>query len=391
MKKIITVLVLTAMLLCTLGVAASAESYIDKVPPTCEYSVTVKKANPAVVKKDGVIDVAGGEYIKAEVPLTELSINFGDSAAYTCGDLMSRTLEYYFSWDDTHGFNFAVKYLAKGTVDGDTYDGYATNFPEGTPDEDGRTKDDFCYNLGLNFASGTNKDTGLALLYYSVSKDIATGNYIKGHWNQLGYSGAYNPTAGQDFVVNYPGDGSVVYEWSVPFSEILSVAAADGVSFNFNLTACAGTTTAEKPQGNNWTVSLGQQGFLVASSKDNAPATAVLSTEMIPSIVDDDTTVAPAGPATSDDKTTPAPTQPVTTRIETSIVTETVIVTDTNGEIVTDNDGNQVTEVVSEVVTNVVTDAPSAPTSPITGDPAVIAAVVAAISACGVVVAKKRK
>ena len=91
--------------------------------------------------------------------------------------------------------------------------------------------------------------------------------------------------------------------------------------------------------------------------------------------------------------TTTAPTQPATTEVVTEVVTSRIAVTNEVGE--TDSDGQVVTEVVSEVFTSVVTEAPTqAPEgnkAPVTGDPLIIAAVVAAISACGVVVAKKRK
>ncbi len=393
MKKLLTGIILSAMLLGSLGVAASADSYMEKEPPTCTYEVTVQKADPAVVKKDGIIDVEGGEYIKADVPFSELSINFGDATVYNAAEATAHTMEYYFSWDDTNGFNFAVKYFAKGSYNGFDYDGYYTNIPAGT--DPANPGDDFLCNMGLNFTSGKHKEVeGWSLFYYAIGRklDDPTG-YLTGHYNQLGNSGTYSAVGGRDFEVAYPGDGSVIFEWSVPFSEFLSTAPADGVSFGFTLSACAGNDTAETAYTNNYSISLGQSGFGVASSPDNANATAILSTAPIKN--DEVETTAPDNiettTANGGNATTPAPTQPATTRIESSIVTETVPVTDTNGEIVTDTNGNQVTEVVSEVVTNIVTDAPSTPTSPITGDPAIIASVVAAISACGVIVAKKRK
>ena len=86
--------------------------------------------------------------------------------------------------------------------------------------------------------------------------------------------------------------------------------------------------------------------------------------------------------------TTPAPTQPATTVVE-SVEVE---VTDGDGNVVTDTDGNAVTEVVTTIITEAPTQSAGQDTSsPVTGDPMIIAAVVAAISACGVVVTKKRK
>ncbi|MBQ8523694.1 MAG: hypothetical protein IJ457_03640, partial [Clostridia bacterium] len=67
--------------------------------------------------------------------------------------------------------------------------------------------------------------------------------------------------------------------------------------------------------------------------------------------------------------------------------------TDGDGNVVTDTDGNAVTEVITTIITEAPTQSAggNAGGSPVTGDPMIIAAVVAAISACGVVVAKKRK
>lgn len=72
------------------------------------------------------------------------------------------------------------------------------------------------------------------------------------------------------------------------------------------------------------------------------------------------------------------------------MVTETVVVTNSAGEAVTNEKGENVTEIITEIVSNVVTDEQQTQ-APMTGDPAVIASIVAMISACGVVVAKKKK
>jgi len=388
MKKIIT-LVLAVMLLATLAISAMAETYMEK--PSCEFEVTVKKADPAVVKKDGVIDLEGGEYIKADVPFEELAVSFATSEAYMAADAMAHTMEYYFSWDDTHGFNFAVKYFAKGNYDGTDYDGYYTNIPEdfGFEEDSEVTGDNFLCNMGLNFCSGKHpEDENWTLLFHAIGKTL-DGTYMNGYYQQRGASGSYLPVGGQDFEVAYPGDGSVIFEWSVPFSEILNVTPADGVSFTFFLVGTAGATTTEATFGNNWSVALGQGGFMVAASEDNRPATAILSAEPIkasaPVVTTAPETTTPDAPVT----TAPVTTAPATS----SVVTSVDKVTDTDGNVMTDGDGNDVTT----IVTSILTDAPTQDNndndvnSPVTGDPMVIAAVVAAISACGVVVAKKRK
>jgi len=406
MRKLFTILMVAAMLLTALGVAASAETYMEK--PSCEFEVTVKKADPAVVKKDGVIDLDGGEYVKADVPFEELAVNFRNAEQYLPADAMAKTMEYYFSWDETHGFNFAVKYLAKGTVEDVEYDGYYTNIPNGFGAEGSDVPmDNFMCNIGLNFASGVHADNpDWSHLYHAIGKTF-DGTYLTGWYQQRGNSGAYSPVGGTDYEVAYPGDGSVIFEWSIPFSEIIKEAPTAGTEFTFTICASAGSDTTDAIITNCWSVSLGQRGgWLVTLADDNTNAVAILSDEPVKEKGADDTTAAdetgplttaPAYDTTNADDTTKvdAPTQPATTEIVTSIATQEVVVTDNKGDAVTDADGNEVTEIVTEVVTSIVTEAPTqAPDgnkAPVTGDPVVIAAVVAAISACGAVVAKKRK
>jgi len=395
MRKIITTLVLVAMLIATLGIAVSAESYISSENGKCNTAFDVKKADPAVVKKDGVIDLEGGEYVKVDVSLDDLSINFRESAGYLPADAMAKTMEYYFSWDETHGFNMAVKYLAKGKVEDVEYDGYYTNIPAGLGSEDPELPQDmFLSNIGLNFASGVHPEQeGWSVLYHAIGKTFA-GEYLEGWYQQRGNSGAYDPVGGKDFEVAYPGDGSVIFEWSIPFAEFIDVTPAAGVTFGFTVCATAGPDTAEAPNTNCWSVSLGQKGgWLVTYSDDNTYATATLSDVPVKDTPAVNTTAIDTsipGPGTS----APVTTAPVTTAPATSaVVTEEVKVTDTDGNVMTDEDGKDVTE----IITSIITDAPTQDNddnnggSPVTGDPMVIAAVVAAISACGVVVAKKRK
>ena len=401
MRKLFTILMVAAMLLTALSVAASAETYMEK--PSCEFEVTVKKADPAVVKKDGVIDLDGGEYVKADVPFEDLAVNFRNAEQYLPADAMAKTMEYYFSWDDTHGFNFAVKYFAKGTVEDVEYDGYYTNIPNGFGAEGSDVPmDNFMCNIGLNFASGVHADNpDWSHLYHAIGKTF-DGTYLTGWYQQRGNSGAYSPVGGTDYEVAYPGDGSVIFEWSVPFSEIIKEAPTAGTEFTFTICASAGSDTTEAIITNCWSVSLGQRGgWLVTLTDDNTNAVAILSDEPVKASAPATSETTPdepvvTTPATSQDVvTTPAPTQSATTEVVTEVVTSQVAVTNEAGETETNEAGEVVTEVVTEVITSIVTEAPTqAPDgnkAPVTGDPVVIAAVVAAISACGVVVAKKRK
>ena len=417
MKRTIALFVFSIMLFTSITLDIAAYSGMAKNPAVCEYKVTVKKADPSVVKKDGVIDVDGGEYVKAYVPFSELSVNYRNDSVYPMADAMARTMEYYFSWDTVHGFNFAVKYFAKGKLrDGTEWNGYYTNFPNRFGSLDPSVpQDNFMSNIGLCFASGVHKNTkSWSLLYYAIGKKLDGSDYLYGHWNQLGNSGRYSPKGGRDFEVFYPGDGSVIFEWSIPFSEFIDVAPTDGVSFGFTLSASAGKDTTDTPINNCWSVALGQHAWLVQSKIDNSHATAILSTEPVkrtpvvteaPPVSDKSNETSPlvtSPPSTTVATETPTetpaeaptarptepPTQPVTTGIVTDIVTSHVYVgTDTNGE--------DLTQIVTEVVTSVVTESSTLSANgndaPQTADPVIIAAITAVISVCGAVVTRKRR
>ena len=404
MKKLITILVLAAMLLTAFAAATYAETFIEN--PYCQAEFQIKKADPAYVKKDGVI--SAGEYEKVEIDKADLAINFISSGCYLTADAMADTMEYYFSWDEVNGLNFAVRYnaypveagLAAGYLESDILDGCKTNVdqPEVIP-ELGFPKDNFLFNVGLNFASGYNKETKQCLFYYAIGKKTDGSSYLTGHWNQLGPDGVYEAVGGKDFEVSYNGT-VVTIEWSIPFAEFGYEGATSGSQLEFTICATAGAANPEDHvddaaffnEGSTWTVSLGQKGgFLVKDARDGKLAKATLVADLIEAPKPEETTV-----VTTSAETTEAPTQEATTKVVTDIVTSEVTVTDDSGNVVTDDEGNAVTEVVSEVVTSIVTDEPTGnagegEVAPPTGSPMIIAAVVAAISACGIVVAKKRK
>ena len=404
MKKIITALVLAAMLLATFVVTASAETYIGN--GYCQANFEIKKADPANVKKDGII--GEGEYEKVAIDKNDLAINFISSACYLTADAMADTAEFYFSWDEVNGLNFAVKYdaypvaaaEALGYTADQIIDGFKTTVEQGTPNDQGFPMDNFCFNVGVVFASGWNEEGNTQSFYYAVGEKIeAPGSYLTGHWGQLGDDGQFEAVGGKDFEFSYSGT-TVTCEWSIPFAEIDFPGATAGSDIDFSIALCAGGAEVEDSlesdaanylnAGSSWSVSLGQKNFLVQVTGDAQRAKATLSDEVIAGPAVETTAPVTDAPVT----TAPVTDAPVTTAPATSsVVTSVDKVTDTDGNVMTDGDGNDVTT----IVTSILTDAPTQDnndndvTSPVTGDPMVIAAVVAAISACGAVVAKKRK
>ncbi len=250
-----------------LAVTAFAASFNPSPSGVCELEVTLKKADPDDVVKDGVIGQY--EYERYDVDLdpssTYLDMGFGSSAVYDQSEAMLSTMEYYFSWDEVHGLNFAVRFKPEYL---------RQEHEEGTGDRPG---DAFLIDSGIQFSGDygvmfeERPDTGWCdLFYYAISKRTDNGNYLEGHYNQLGLKGAYDPEAEKDYIITYPGDGSVFCEWSIPFDNFTTeYDPGDTVYFTI---CCSGTVEDvsgfSNPIEATYTVSLGDYGFLIKQTKD---------------------------------------------------------------------------------------------------------------------------
>ena len=366
MKKTLSIFIAVAFVLSMCAVAVSAQSY--NPAGGCDISVVVKKADPAAVVKDGVI--GAGEYerfnVDTDVDTSCLDLVFGaNTAMYDLAENMLGTMEYYFSWDEVHGFNFAVRCKPSA---------YEQHIPQGTGNP---PKDDFLANLGLMFELDPTVTRGaVGNLYYCISKNAQTGEYYEGHYNQLGKTGSYDPVGGTDFEVGFGADGYITYEVSVPFNTFIDGSPADGTKFGFSLGAYAGTDSDSSMTDfytDCYGVTFGDYAFLVDQRFGPQNAEGTLSSEMI---------TADSGNTTSDETTThPINTDPVETKDNTD--TDPTDVTDPEKKddpIHTDDHGN---------------DAPSQDDNghneaPSTADPIVFAAVASVISACGFAFSKRK-
>ncbi len=291
MKKILSVVLACCMIGALMSVAAFAGTFNQG--GNCFLEVTLKKADPSAVVKDGVI--GEGEYERyvldtdPESPDCNLNLNFGQEnpGAYLLAEEMCKTMEYYFSWDDTHGLNFAVKCtppILEQIID------------EGTGDP---PQDNFLGNVGFQFAADPavyrayEKDgTFIGTLYYAIAKRTDTGAYLEGHYNQFGLLGKYDPVAGQDYVISYPGDGSVICEWSIPFSYWLTdYSVGTEVYFTVCTTGTPENTNYADSPKTGFSVSLGDYGWLTLQKKNVARnLTGIISDETVVAAPVDDTT-----------------------------------------------------------------------------------------------------
>ncbi len=400
MRKFLSLIVAVMMIAAIFAISASAESIIFG-GEHCNISVEVKKADSSAVVKDGII--SENEYERADISVSDddtmLGIGFGSPEMYVPGAEMLKTLEYYFSWDEIHGFNFAVKF--KPHVIMQEFEQPERYYLE-SEDVWFEGGDDFLNQTGIHISVGeelrlyellkSNEEFDHGIIYrWAVAKRTTDGQYISGYPTKGGLI-ADTPVPGEDYIIEYTDDGYVICEYSIDFAEIKPDARA-GDELYISIGVTGGTSTKDNLYVNSYSVNLGEYTYFMLRSKESQNGRFVLMDEQIPNgASSEDTTVSTETAATENVTTTvattPAPTQPATTAIE----SVEVDVTDDLGNVVTDTDGNAVTEVITTIITEAPTQSAGQDTSsPVTGDPMIIAAVVAAISACGVVVAKKRK
>ena len=278
MKKVITLITLLAVA-CALVIPAFASSYNAIGPTAAGTTHTVKKTDIGNVSKDGII--GANEYEKLDVNLvmgeSPLHLMYGLSEDFISAESMLATMEYYASWSDGQ-INIAVKASPE--------DLYQKIHMSETDDPD-----DFCRNVALTISSDVKqeRDKGkVCNFYYAVSLTTDTNEYQVAYYppkddsNQQGNSGTYVPTPGTDFVISYPGDGSVIFEWSIPFAEICAGnTAAAGDSVFLTIAATAGKSETGDKESSIYGIGLGDFGYLIDQKQAKNHAAFLLSDETI--------------------------------------------------------------------------------------------------------------
>ncbi len=381
MKKLISIIIAAATLAMMLVAAIPAEARTSFPPNGTGWDpnnvITVKKADPNDVVKDGAI--GDGEYeryypdLDAENNMTSplFVVAFGDNSLDNVL-AMFPTMEYYFSWDEVHGFNFAIRNKPVEIKQ-------VLGVKEGESPED-----DFCRGLAyiINFDTEFEEHP---ILYYALGKRTDTGEYLEGYYvnpngpTQLGAKNTYNPEPGRDYIITYDSaTGYSMIEWSVPFDDIHADPIAAGSVIKATLTATAGTAEtpgADHESEDSYAVTLGDFGYGVNVKMMHNHVPYLISDTMIEKTGQDPVPTPIPGPIPGPD---PVPTpNPDPDKYE----------------VKTDEDGNEiiVDKQTGETV-DPATVTPSGSTAPRTGDPMVVMAAVAAVSAAGAfIVRRKRK
>ncbi len=381
MKKIISIVIIAVMLVASLAITASADTYNPGLH--CDTVIYLKKADPANVIKDGII--GDGEYERLEIDTdletSTLNINFGNPLVYEYAEALLPTMQYFFSWDEVHGFNFAVRW--KPTHPVQILD-KADSYP----------RDRFMSNAAVSFSTDTSRIQGRddTFFYYSMARRTDDGRYLFADYGQLGAKGAYTPQEGE-YNITYEADGYITCEWSIPLDNLLT-SVYDGAEIYFSVVAGSGTGTPDMDNSEDgilkefYNISLGDYGFGTKRDKTSSNVTGIITSEALTSGSDN------TGDTTPDTTpgTTPSTDNPGT---EPGKNTDPVDTANPGTDPVdTDNPG-------TDPVNPADPENPSSPTNPSnptnpgkapsTADPIIIAAIASAVSACGYMISKKHR
>ena len=381
MKKIMAVALVVFMMASLMAVTSFGSAYRGS---DLDHNLMAKKADPADVVKDGII--GENEYVEFELgrdeDTTPINVIYYAADVFQASLDMMKTVGFYFSWDDVHGFNFAVRYKP------------TKFFQVQSEGETDPPKDYFLINDGvaINFDTEQMATGGSQpLLYYTIAKRTDTGEYLRGYYGteQLGLHAYYNPTPGEDFVIVYDdATGFITVEWSIPLDNLFTTWG-DGTEINFSIAAIAG----EREQGSDtspldgaYANALGYKSWGNDQRQGGDHAQIVLSDESIRDSGGGDV------PTSGTPTVGPVPTETDTNGDPVPVPTET----DKEGNPVpvqteTDKEGNPVpVDTNGNGNGNGNGNSGNGGTAPRTGDPMIIIAAISAIGACGAVVIKRR-
>lgn len=378
MKKVLSVLISAMLIASLLSVALSANCFNPN--GGCEIETKIYKADPSAVVKDGVI--SEGEYREIEInrdPNTTDCLFTYESAVLepNCEEMLQKS-HFYLSWDEVHGLNIAaVAYIIEEpenlcTCPDSTYYGGDYDWPG----------DEFLFQFGMMFrvTSGDNNDGAHGIgeiINRGISVNTETGEQLIGHYGTHGYVSSYlDLKPGEDFFVKVDGH-YVTYEMSYPIDAVVKAqflsgtSPAEGTMIYFCQSITGGSVGMyHKTDTNCYAVSVGDGGYMTKRNTiDNlSDAIGYFTNE----------TVVSNGQGGGNNETG----DNGGGNNERVTAVETYLTTNDKGEEVVE------TRIVDKTVENNSNSNTNAGKR--TGDPMIIIASVCAISACGVVIFKKK-
>lgn len=368
MKKLLSILFVIMLTVTLMSLSVLADSYNPN--DHCDLEISLKKADPANVIKDGII--GENEYIQVDVSNdpddTFLNIGYCNMSHYEMAEFLLKTATFYVSWDEVHGFNFAMKFKPNP-------DHFVMDSDEGYSPKEDCPEDNFLCQLGFTFISDPDiyrdmKKSVRPYFYYAVGKKTTDGTYVTGHYNQFGPSGHYDPVAGQDYCIVYSGEWAIC-EWSIPFDTFTTGVSKAGDTFYASLSLSNGDAPAnivqEEVQNYFASISLGDFGYGVRQNGDSTHCTWILSDEAVYGMTSGGNNDETGGNGGGNNEAVTA--------------IETYLTTNENGETVVE------TRIVEKNVSagNEITLSGKR-----TGDPMIIFAALSAVSACSIALLKKK-
>ena len=276
MKKVLAI-ILTVIMMTATAVVALADSVNPSGYTPDGTTATVKYVDKSVLKKDGVI--GSDEYERLDIDVGEdttiLHAAFASAIALEDALNMLQYMEYYASWSDGQ-INIAVK-------------SRPTEIKQVIPVETGEyPEDNFCKNTAFTVSSDTQQEREQGTVcnfYFAFALRTDTNEYQVGYYgaDQRGNSESYLPVAGQDFAISYPGDGTAIFEISIPFSEICEGGAAEAGDSVYLSIGAEGGSGDTKDSDTSYSISLGDFTYYVSQRSAVNHAAFLLSDEAIES------------------------------------------------------------------------------------------------------------
>ena len=339
----------------------------------CKTGTTVKKAATGAVVHDGVI--SPGEYtevaIDRDAETTDLLLSWdgGGDMLLKATDFLGN-VHFYTSWD-ANGINLA----AQATLLEDPY--CAGTFPSVYYEYEGKSfpgDEFFMFQFGCIFKIEVpSEGVDGAVLYRAIGLNTETGEQLYGWYWDNGRTGSLSQTAGVDYFTRVDGR-TVTYEMTLPFESVLEEEQisdslpVEGSEFYFTISLTGGSKGNGHSGNETYAVSLGDGGYMTVARiiSDFSGALGVISYETVTGEPDGTETGPVPGDRTPDDPTpTHAdPADPVTAPADPDNPNPTPDPENPN---------------------------PTPVTPARTGDPIIVIAAVAAVSAAGAFVIRKRR
>ena len=366
-RKIAAILI-TCVMLAALAVSAFAGAM--NPADGCKTEVTLKKAASGAVVHDGII--SDGEYNEIEInrdsDTTDLLLSWNGS-----GDLLLKACEFlknvhfYASWDE-NGINFAAKAtLLEDPLCGGT-------MPETVNDYVG--DEFFMFDFGLMAKIENPDDIDNEILYRTFGINTQTGEILVGSYWANGHTGSLSLAEGRDYYVKVNGR-TVTYEVTYPHASVLKAdqlsggQPVDGSRFYFTLSLTGGSAGGAD-SSYTYAVSLGDGGYMTVAKLVGGYSGALATISSDPVVEDGKGGQGGQGDHGGNQGSGD----------------QQVVIDPDKYEVKTDESGN---EVIIDKATGETVDRSSLPVAARTGDPMIVMAAVAAVSAAGAFIVRKRK